>query len=191
MIGPFFCCEISKTWGTTKHVKKQTKVENFILHNQIWDNVTPMNELSFYHEALPLLWNLNILRYIKWGKAHLLNTEGEKDTFQWPKVFLCIFFNNRGVYKWSQIFVFSTRSARFESEKKATSTAFAHFWKSSSLPLSQLHSFVLVEWWGQWCVISGDQSIDACDYRPDQTSAIGAQPHIGRRRCHTSRLTST
>ena len=30
-------------------------------------------------------------------------------------------------------------------------------------------------------MISGDQRIDACDYRPDQTSAIGAQPHIGEK----------
>ena len=66
--------------------------------------------------------------------------------------------------------------------EKATFTSFPHFRKSPSLPLlSQLHSFVLVEWWGQWCVISGDQRIGACDYRPDQTSAIGAQPHIGEK----------
>ena len=65
--------------------------------------------------------------------------------------------------------------------EKATFTVFPHFRKSPSLPLPQLHSFVLVEWWGQWCVISGDQRIGACDYRPDQTSAIGAQPHIGEK----------
>ena len=43
---------------------------NFILHNQIWNNVTSMNEFCFIHggEALPFLRNLNILRNIKWEK---------------------------------------------------------------------------------------------------------------------------
>ena len=45
MIGPFSSCEIGKTWGTNK----QTKIENFNIHNQILNHVTPINKLCFMH----------------------------------------------------------------------------------------------------------------------------------------------
>ena len=43
MIGPFSFCEIGKTWGTNK----QTKIENFNFHNQIWSEVRVMNKVFF------------------------------------------------------------------------------------------------------------------------------------------------
>ena len=41
---------------------------------------------TFCDEVLPLLQNLNFLRYIKWGKALYKMRKSEKTTFQWPKV---------------------------------------------------------------------------------------------------------
>ena len=90
IIGPFSFCEIGKTRGTNKQVNKQT--------NQNWKFQFPQPDLeprhsnekvlfyTFCGEVLPLLRNLNFLRYIKWGKALYKMRKSEKTTFQWPKV---------------------------------------------------------------------------------------------------------
>ena len=90
MIGPFSSCEIGKTRGTNKQVNKQT--------NKNWNLQFPQPDLeprhsneqvlfyTFCGEVLPLLKNLNFLRYIKWGKALYKMRKRENTTFQWPKV---------------------------------------------------------------------------------------------------------
>ena len=45
MIEPFSSCEIGKTWCTNK----QTKIENFNIHNQIYNHLTAMNKFCFTH----------------------------------------------------------------------------------------------------------------------------------------------
>ena len=52
MIEPISFCKIGKMWGTNKQVNKQTKIENFNFHNQIWNEVRAMNKFCFIHFGL-------------------------------------------------------------------------------------------------------------------------------------------
>ena len=121
MIGPFSSCEIGKTWGTNKQVNKQT--------NKNWKFEFPQPDLERRHsnqqvlfytfccEVLPLLRNLDFLRYIKWEKDLY---KMRKTTFQWPKVsrLLTMLPRNRLISEQVSDFRFGHRKCLFWSEEK-------------------------------------------------------------------------
>ena len=107
---------------TSKQVNKQKN--NQFQYTQPVLEPRHSNELvsfyTFFGEVLPLLRNLNFLRYIKWEKALSKMRKGEKTTFQGAEREQITYdfptskswFQNR-----SLIFVSGTRSVLFESFK--------------------------------------------------------------------------
>ena len=82
---------------------------------------------TFFGEVFPLLWNLNLLRYINWEKARKPLSDGRK----WADFLPCYHVTDL-ISEQVSLFRLGHQKCPFWEWEKATFTAFPHFRKGTS-----------------------------------------------------------